>query len=242
MTKNRASRRDHKPDPILYYVESNKKSFSLKDLKGIKPLTEAQAEVFDNWADERNSAVCLLGATGCGKSMLAIYLALSEVLNEYRPYEKLVIVRSTVQTRNMGFLPAGIEDKILPFKAPYKYLFDKLFPWTKSFDNMEKLGLVEFESTAFMRGTSLDNCIVVFDEFQDCSEQEATTIITRFGKNCRMLICGDSEQNDIGRESGFYQIVKILEKTKGVAITNFQFEDCVRSGFVKEFLRAKYRG
>lgn len=223
-----------------------KKTFRLHDLVKIAPKTEKQRDAMIEWFDrEKNSdefyndTVVLIGSAGTGKTFLACHMALQLVLNENEPYKKIVIVRSAVQSRNIGFLPGEEGDKISVFKAPYKYLFDKLVNYSKAYQNMEDLGIVQFECTSFLRGTTFEDAIVIFDECQDTTQEEFETVITRFGRNCRMFIVGDGAQNDIGTQSGFNKVMRVLTKMDGVSVVEFGIEDIVRSGFVKEYLRAK---
>lgn len=223
-----------------------KKTFTLKDLKSIKPLTKTQEEAFYEWFDGDsdgyyNDVVGLTGAAGTGKTLLACYMGLQAVLDPDSPFERLVIVRSAVASRDIGHLPGEEEDKISIYKQPYHYLFDKMFSYKKSFKNMEDIGIVQFECTSFLRGTTFDNAIVILDECQDTTSVEFETVLTRLGKNSRMFVVGDIWQNDLGGKSGFNEVLQILHRTEGVSIVEFGVEDIVRSGFVKNYLKAKYK-
>lgn len=223
-----------------------KKSFHLKDLKKISPITPAQEELFFSWYDADregyvNDVVMALGVAGSGKSLLACYLGLQSVLDPDTPYEKFIIVRSVVPSRDIGYLPGEEGDKVAPYTAPYKQIFNQLFPWQKTFENMQEVGLVDFEITSFMRGQTLENCIVFFDELQNTTEVELETVLTRLGKNARMILAGDIAQNDLGGKSGLSNILCILRNTGGTALTEFGIDDIVRSGWVKAYLKAKYK-
>lgn len=227
-------------------VSPQKKTFTLKDLKSIKPLTKTQEEAFYEWFDGDsegyyNDVVGLTGAAGTGKTLLACYMGLQAVLDPDSPFERLVIVRSAVASRDIGHLPGEEEDKISIYKQPYHYLFDKMFSYKKSFKNMEDIGIVQFECTSFLRGTTFDNAIVILDECQDTTSVEFETVLTRLGKNSRMFVVGDIWQNDLGSKSGFNEVLQILQRTEGVSIVEFGVEDIVRSGFVKNYLKAKYK-
>lgn len=231
------------------YLEApqTKKSFHIRDLKKVVPLTNNQELFFQSWLagnkDEYyNDVVCGLGAAGAGKTLLACYLGLQSVLDENSPYEKLVIVRSVVPSRDIGFLPGTAEEKSEVYKLPYKQVFDKLFPWSNSFKNAELFGLVQFEITSYLRGSTFENCVIVFDELQNATEVELETVLTRLGKNARMICIGDFLQNDLGSKSGLVKVLPILRKTEGTAFVEFGIEDIVRSGWVKNYLTAKHRG
>lgn len=223
-----------------------KKSFHLKDLKKISPMTPAQEEVFFSWYDADrggyvNDVVMALGVAGSGKSLIACYLGLQAILDPDTPYEKLIIVRSVVPSRDTGFLPGDLHEKCAPYMEPYKQIFNQLFPWQKTFQNMQEIGLVDFEITSFMRGQTLENCIVFFDELQNTTEVELETVLTRLGKNARMILAGDIHQNDLGNKSGLSNVLRILRSTEGTSLTEFGIDDIVRSGWVKAYLKAKYK-
>lgn len=247
MARQKAAKRNTKDFQLISldvekkFMPDIKKKFSLHDLKHISPMTENQRAAFDLWEDPETTVLGLLGYAGTGKSFLACYLALKEVLDPSTPYKKIVIIKSTVECRSLGSLPGEIEDKVSPFKEPYRYIFDELLSYKKSFQNMEEIGLVEFMPTSYLRGISFNDSIVIFEECQDNTFIEAETVLTRLGENSKMLITGDENQNDLGSRSGFYGILPILRRTDGTAFVDFGLEDIVRSGWVKNYLLAKYR-
>lgn len=259
MSRNRANKRINQMKSKLHAGEQaydrtdylkeaphQKKAFHLKDLKKVVPLTENQEAFFQAWYDGdrsgyTNDVLIGHGVAGSGKSLLACYMALQLVLDENTDYEKIVIIRSVVPSRDMGFLKGTEEEKSDVFKMPYRQLFDKLFPWSKSFDNMCLMGLAQFETTSHLRGTTFENCIVVFDEFQNATEVEMETVLTRLGKNARMICIGDTMQNDLGSKSGISKIVPVLKRTEGTSFIEFGLDDIVRSGWVKSYLIAKHK-
>jgi len=227
-------------------VVQPKKTFTLKDLKPVKPLTKVQEEAFYEWFDGDsegyyNDVVALTGAAGTGKTLLACYMGLQAVLDPDTKFDRLVIIRSAVPSREIGHLPGEEDDKISIYKQPYHYLFDKMFSYKKSFKNMEDIGIVQFECTSFLRGATFDNAIVILDECQDTNTVEFETVLTRLGRNARMFVVGDIWQNDLGSKSGFNEVFQVLQRTEGVSIVEFGVEDIVRSGFVKNYLTAKYK-
>ena len=218
-----------------------KKKFTQHDINPVKPLTESQLTVFQEWG--QGQQLVLRGFPGTGKTFLSMYLALNSVLDPDTPYEKIVIVRSPMQSGvNIGFTPGTVEEKLGMYEKPYIQICDYLFKWKNSYANLKEIGVIEFESTAFLRGCSWDNAIIIFDEFQNADEVTLTTVCTRVGQDSRLIICGDTvSQNDMGSKSGGDGLLKVLDRIDEVSTISFQPEDCVRSGFVKKFLIAKYR-
>ena len=221
----------------------NQKTFSVHDMVNIQPMTRNQELVFDLYAD--GYSLILNGFAGCGKTFLSIYLALNDILDKDSPYEKLLIIRSASPTKEQGFLPGTLEEKQAIFEMPYAPIFDKLFKKKNQYKFMKEAGLVEFESTSYMRGVTLDNTIVVFDEVSSATYHEISTIITRLGKNSKLLFCGDTLQNDLvynrQLQSGYEKFISIANMIPEFRTVHFKVDDCVRSDFVKSFLVAEQR-
>lgn len=219
----------------------DKKTWALQDLTFIKPMNDRQSEVFYEWNQGQN--LSLLGSAGTGKSFLALYLLLRELLKKDSTYDKIVIVRSTVGSREIGFIPGTVEEKLSPYEDPYRMIFDKLFKYKKSYDNMKKAGLVEFHSTAYLRGTSFENSLIFFDEIQNTTYEEASTVSTRVGDNSKIIFAGDVKQNDLTRrktdESGFKKLVEVMRNIEELSIVEFNKYDIVRSGWVKSWILAE---
>lgn len=228
-------------NPIPIPTEYNQKKFSSLDLKNVKPLTLNQECTFDLWNDD--CSMILAGSAGSGKSFLALYLALNEVLDKANGYEKVIIVRSAVQAREQGFVPGTQEEKDAIYELPYTQLFNDLFRKKNQYKFLKESGIVEFHTTANIRGVTWDNSIVIFDEFQNANYEELATVATRIGKNSKLVYCGDIAQNDLHRRrndiSGFSKFVQIAESVPSFRIVYFNHDDIVRSGFVREFIIAE---
>src|SRR5574343_502214 len=216
-----------------------KKKFTQHDIARIKPLTNNQMETFREWAQGQH--LVLDGYAGVGKTFLAMFLALQTVLDPDSDQDKIVIIRSAVQSRDIGFLPGTEEEKNAAYEKPYQQICDQLFRWKNSYTNLKEIGVIDFQNTSFLRGTTFDNSIVIFDEFQNTNEVESDTVATRLGDNSRLIICGDDIQNDLGSKSGAKGFLNILRRMDAVSFIEFGLDDIVRSGFVKEYLIAKYR-
>ena len=217
--------------------------FKLKT-KEINPLTLSQEDAFDYY-DEGNHLV-FHGIAGTGKTFISLYLALNDILDDKSKYDKILIVRSVVQSRDIGFLPGNVKDKISIYEMPYENICNELFTMKNSYAYLKNKNKVEFQSTSFIRGLTFDNTILIIDEMQNMTAMELHSILTRIGKNSKFIMCGDYRQNDLldkknGQSSGLPEILKVLELVKSVKIVNFGIDDIVRSGFVKEYIIARDR-
>jgi predicted ribonuclease YlaK len=223
-----------------------KKPFNADMMVDIEPLTENQTRVFDAYNEDKN--VYAYGAAGTGKTFIMLYLALKEVLNPLTPYTRVVIVRSLVSTREIGFLPGDHEDKASLYQIPYKNMVKYMFelPTDNDFDmlwgNLKTQESIKFWSTSFIRGTTLDDCILIVDEAQNLNFHELDSIITRVGENTRIAFCGDATQTDLTKtneRNGIVDFMTILRAMPSFDIIEFGLEDIVRSGLCKEYLVAK---
>lgn len=208
-------------------------------LKEIHPLTENQGKVFSAYADEKN-IVCA-GSAGTGKTFLLFYLCLQDLIYS-QEYDKIIIFRSSVPTRNIGFLPGDEKEKMAAYEQPYKGVCGDLFQRSDAYEILKKKDLIEFQSTSFVRGTTFDNCLIIVEECQDMNLHEISTIITRCGKNTKIFFSGDFKQCDLDgkREvSGFNDFLRIVGMMYSFETVEFGLEDIVRSGLVKDYLVAK---
>jgi len=215
-------------------------------LLDIEPLTDNQEKLFQSYNQDKN--LVAYGAAGTGKTFIVLYNALKDVLNERTPYDKIYIIRSLVQTREIGFLPGNHEDKSALFEIPYKNMVKYMFqlPSEDDFEmlygNLKSQGTISFWSSSFLRGTTFDNCILIVDEFQNMNGHENDSIITRVGENCKIMFCGDASQSDLVRQNernGIHDFIKILQIMPSFDFIEFGIEDVCRSGLVKEYLIAK---
>jgi len=223
-----------------------KKPFNVDMMIDIDPLTENQTKVFDAYKEDKNLFV--YGAAGTGKTFITMYLALKEVLNPLTPYNRLVVVRSLVATREIGFLPGDHEDKSSLYQIPYKNMVKYMFelPSDNDFEmlwgNLKTQESVKFWSTSFIRGTTLDDCIIIVDECQNLNFHELDSIITRVGENCKIHFCGDASQSDLiktNERNGILDFMKIIQAMPEFESVEFGVEDIVRSGLVKSYILNK---
>jgi len=223
-----------------------KKPINESYLLDITPLTDNQELFFDQWGEGKN--IFAYGAAGTGKTFIALYLALQDILNEESPYEKLYIVRSLVATREIGFLPGTHEDKASLYQIPYKNMVKHMFemPDDNSFEmlyeNLKHQETISFWSTSFLRGTTLDNAIVIVDECQNLNFHELDSIMTRIGQDSKICFCGDVNQSDLQKtneRTGILDFQRILENMEEFSMVEFGVNDIVRSGLVKSYLISK---
>jgi predicted ribonuclease YlaK len=223
-----------------------KKPINSDHMKEIAPLTPAQEKVFEEYSKQKN--LFLYGAAGTGKTFVSLYLALKDVMNEKTPYEKVYMVRSLVSTREIGFLPGDHEDKSSLYQIPYKNMVKYMFemPDDASFEalygNLKGQGTVSFWSTSFIRGTTLDDCIIIVDESQNLNFHELDSIITRVGQNSKIIFCGDVQQTDLvktNERNGILNFMSILQTMEEFSMVEFGIEDIVRSGLIRSYLISK---
>lgn len=185
--------------------------------------------------------VVLHGYAGTGKTFVSLYMALKDIQDQIDDLTKVVIIRSAVPTRDMGFLPGKKEDKSNAYELPYQIICTKLFNNGTAYDQLKRHGVIEFQTTSYIRGTTFENCIVIIDEVQNMNWHEISSIITRLGDNCRLIICGDFRQSDFHKRSdreGIHKFMKVLKKMKTFDLIEFQIDDIVRNDIVKEFIIA----
>ena len=223
-----------------------KKPINMDLMRTVDPLTENQETLFDAYSKDQN--IVAYGAAGTGKTFITLYNALKDVLSEKTPYEKIYIVRSLVATREIGFLPGDHEDKSSLYQIPYKNMVKYMFemPDDSAFEmlygNLKTQGTIGFWSTSFIRGTTLDNAIIIVDEFQNLNFHELDSIITRIGENSKIMFCGDATQTDLvktNEKNGIVDFMRILNVMPSMEVIEFGVEDIVRSGLCKEYLVAK---
>jgi phosphate starvation-inducible protein PhoH len=224
-----------------------KKPLSGEYLVDIDPLTDNQRKLFDSYAEQKH--LVAYGCAGTGKTFITLYNALREVLDEKTPYEKIYLVRSLVATREIGFLPGSYDDKSDIYQIPYKNMVKYMFqmPSDAEFEmlygNLKAQETIKFWSTSFLRGTTLDNSIIIVDEFQNANFHELCSIITRVGENSKIMFCGDATQSDLiktNEKNGVIDFMKILRTMPSIDIIEFGIDDVIRSGLVKEFLIAQH--
>ena len=248
MTRKRRTKEDQTVGVGMTAKQRRRKKPINADLmREIEPLTDNQENLYRCYKNNQN--IVAYGCAGTGKTFITLYNALVDVLNPSTPYEKIYIVRSLVATREIGFLPGDHEDKSLLYQIPYKNMVKYMFELETDSDfemlygNLKTQGTISFWSTSFLRGTTLDNAIIIVDEFQNLNYHELDSIITRSGENTKICFCGDASQSDLTKtneRNGIMDFTKILRIMPSFDFIEFGMEDIVRSGLCKEYIMAKH--
>ena len=216
------------------------KRLKIDHLLTYEAITKNQEIAYSSWDEGDHLVLC--GSAGTGKTFVGMYLALQDVMDKSYDQDKLVIVRSVVPTREMGYLPGSIEEKVDAYTAPYRSIANELFNEKLAYEMLEAQGLIEFVSTSFIRGTTLDDCVILVDEMQNLTYHELDSIITRVGRNSRIIFSGDYYQSDLGKESdkkGILDFMNIMEVMNNFTTVEFGWADIVRSDFVRDYIMTK---
>ena len=203
------------------------------EFKEVKPLNYIQ-ETYLN-AIKTNEIVFGIGSAGTGKTYVAASYAASELF--HRRVDKIILTRPNVETgRGLGFLPGTLEEKYEPYLDPFDQVFSRSLG--KGFyEYALKSKAIEPRPLGFMRGATFDNCIVLVDEAQNATKMELKMLLSRIGRNTKMIISGDDDQSDIP-DSGLMDAVNRLEGIHGIEVVRFLESDIVRSKMCKQIILA----
>lgn len=197
-------------------------------------LTPKQKKILRSKSD----FMILRGPAGTAKTYTALAKALHQVVSGTK--DRIVIIRSAVEIRAIGFQPGDSNEKMAVFSMPYVHLIDSLSP-KRSFKSLKDTKVIEFHSTSFLRGTTFDDTIIVADEYQNFNAHELDTIVTRVGENTGLILCGDSDQSDLkyNEAEEHKRIIAALELMNDFEVVEFTENDIVRSGFIQRYYAAK---
>jgi predicted ribonuclease YlaK len=217
------------------------RSIKINDLPKLTALTDTQQAFFDSYEDGHDAFV-LYGSAGTGKSFMALYWALKDILEPNSIYEKIVIVRSSVQGRDQGHLPGDADEKMEQFEKPYISICAELLGRADAYEKLKGMGKIQFESTSFLRGNTYKDCIIVADEIQNENFATISTLMTRRGINSKLIVMGDGVQNDLNSSnydvSGFRDFLAVSKAMMEFRHFRFTSDDIVRSGFCKSWIIA----
>lgn len=221
---------------------NNRLTLRIDDLKSFDPLTTNQKLFFDAYK-RQDYFIALHGVAGTGKTFCALYKAIEEVLDKSNPFEKIIVVRSAVQGREIGHLPGDVNEKMDIYQQPYRQICQTLFGRRDAWDRLEEQHHIEFISTSFIRGMSFDDAIIIVDEMQNLTFEEIDTVMTRVGYRSKIIWCGDYRQTDLNKRkndvTGILKFFDIAQHMKAFTRIEFTVDDIVRSSLVKDYIVAK---
>jgi len=233
---------DLKQEPIKQTpTASNRIKMRIEDLKTFSPLTDNQRAFFDAYK-LGDYFMMLSGSAGTGKSFIALYKALEEIMCRGNSFNQVLIIRSAVQTRDVGYLKGSLEEKTSIYESPYEQIAATLFGKKDAYQRLKEQGYIEFNTTTAIRGMSFDNSIVIVDEMQNMTWGELSTVITRIGHQSKIIFVGDTKQNDLTKKSnevsGMFEFLKVAESMPEFTRIHFTPDDIVRSSLVKSWIMA----
>ena len=216
------------------------------NLLEIEAIGPAQTKAFAAYKEDKN--LFLTGSAGTGKTFILLYLAFQDVFNDESPYDKVIVIRSLLPSRDAGFHSGSLEEKAMYYQAPYRMLVKFLFEMQSKdefaalWDLLIDQESVEFQTTSFLRGQTFDNAIILCDEAQNLNFAELDTVMCRVGQNTKIMFSGDEAQTafiDSKDTDGYYNFTGILGEMEECEVIKFGIGDILRSGLCRSYLIAK---
>lgn len=234
-----AEKGNEKQSQLIKFPSMSQLHLQLTD---IGPITDNQAHTFH--AYEKGENLFLHGCAGTGKTFISMYLALREIYSKYTKRRKLVIIRTAQSSKDIGFLPGTEKQKLEVYEAAYRAICAELFHRDDAYEILKQKGIIEFHSTSYLRGTTIDDAVILVDEVQNQRYVELRTVLTRTGDHSRVILCGDTKQDDLTSDrfkeaSGLRDMMRVFQYMGSMSTVEFGIEDIVRSGFVRDFIIAE---
>ena len=227
----------YRHQPVL----SNSLKIKLDHLKTFEALTENQQVFFDAYK-RGDYFIGMFGSPGVGKTFLALYRAIEEVLDRNNPFKQLVVVRSAVQVRDQGFVPGTLDEKMEIYEMPYREISETLFGRSDAWDRLKEQSHCRFISTTAIRGISIDDAIIIVDECQSMTFHELSSVISRVGHRSKIIFVGDLKQNDLIKSrndvSGLSDFLNVARHMDEFTEVTFTPKDIVRSSLVRSWIVA----
>lgn len=227
-------------DGALQAAQSPSQTFTgLRGLKkAVTAMTRGQAQYLSLLANPENALVFGVGPAGTGKTYLAVATGVAELNAGVR--QRLIVTRPAVEAgEKLGFLPGTLEEKVDPYMLPIWDSLRELMGQEQMERRMAR-GEIEVAPIAFMRGRTLKNAFVIVDEAQNTTAAQMKMVLTRLGRDSRMVVTGDPDQVDLpaNQESGLKQALRILKGVEGVSVQRLTAADVVRHGLVSRIIDA----
>lgn len=225
---------------------SGKNNLTKHDIGSFPNPTTPQKQYIESHYNDV-PVILQLGSAGTGKTAVALYCSLMDIVDKTTPFDKIIIFRSAVQGRDIGFLKGDENEKNESYEGPYVSLCDEIMVHkTNNYENLKSAGYIEFNNTSFERGKTYNDSILIVDECQNMTYGELSTLITRVGVRSKIIFCGDKngKQNDLhkkGDVSGLDKFLKVIHRMPSTSfdIVTYTPKDVVRSGIPREFLLAE---
>lgn len=231
----------------LYKTETYIKLDDFESTLGIIPTNYQQKFLIDALYDNNIKVIFAIGIAGTGKTLLSIASGLTQVLN--KRFKKLIISRSPVPMgRDIGYLPGDINSKLDPWLRP---IYDNLdliignlqnksdekgddkFYSDLTIEYLKGSNIIEIEGLTYIRGRTFHNSFIIIDEAQNLTPHEVKTIITRVGKNSKIILTGDIYQIDNPyvdeKDNGLTYASERFKKINNDISTTLYLTKCERS-------------
>lgn len=226
------------PQRSMHVSSSLQPSKKPRCTEQMKPRNKNQEKYIQLLEQEDPAIVISSGPAGTGKSSIAVSVGIQQLLNG--KFERIVITRPAVTVEEEhGFLPGSLEDKMDPWMRP---LYDTFYKYYSP-DQVKAMisnKVIDICPLAYLRGRTLEDCFIIIDESQNCSVKQMLMVLTRIGKNSKMVITGDPMQHDRGFEkNGLTDLVERVHRNggiRGIAQIVFDEQDVERHPVIKQVL------